>query len=221
MIWPLPKTIVIIKENAAPRSKASGLRLYGPTTVVLAATMVLSLPLRGNTVGNSYYVSPLGSDSNPCTQASPCATPDYVVNTMASAGNIVQVAAGTYDYGNRSAQFKRSGTAGKYITLTCATRGACKIQNAVTSNQTVIEIDSSYFTFDGFEVTNTSSAGNNLGLYVTSSFVNITRNKIHHIETDCGPSGGGGIQLKGNTQEYTSPGALQKPERARGSRVVC
>jgi hypothetical protein len=47
--------------------------------------------------------------------------------------------------------------------------------------------------FDGFEVTNTSAAGNNLGLYVTSSFVNITRNKIHHIEVDCTDIGGGGI----------------------------
>src|SRR5260370_21862949 len=41
------------------------------------------------------------------------------------------------------------------------------------------------------EVTNTSSAGNNLGIYVTTSYVNITHNTIHHIETDCGDNGGG------------------------------
>ncbi|MCU1250057.1 MAG: hypothetical protein JWQ49_3086 [Edaphobacter sp.] len=109
----------------------------------------------------------------------------------------MQVAPGTYDYGNSSAQFTKSGTAGNYITVTCATRGACKIQNSLTGNTTVVYLKSSYITFDGFEVTNTSSAGNNLGLYVTSSFVNITRNTVHHIETDCGDMGGGGIVVAG------------------------
>ena len=97
-----------------------------------------------------------------------------------------------------AAQFTKSGTAGNYITVTCATRGACKIQNSVTGNSTVVVLGGSYITFDGFEVTNTSSAGNNLGLYVTTSFVNITHNTIHHIETDCGSNGGGGIQIAGS-----------------------
>jgi hypothetical protein len=110
----------------------------------------------------------------------------------------VQVAAGTYDYGSSAAQFTKSGTAGNYITVTCATRGACKIQNSVTGNSTVVMLGGSYITFDGFEVTNTSSAGNNLGMYVTTSNVNITHNTIHHIETDCGDNGGGGIQIAGS-----------------------
>src|SRR5207245_3976034 len=131
--------------------------------------------------------------------ASPCATPDYAVNNKASAGDTVQVAAGTYDYGSGAAQFTKSGAAGKYITLTCATRGECKIQNSSTGNTTVIEIDSNYFMFDGFEVTNTSAAGNNMGIYVTSSFVNVTRNKIHQIEIDCSHSGGGGIVTTSGT----------------------
>jgi hypothetical protein len=33
---------------------------------------------------------------------------------------------------------------------------------------------------------------------VTTSFVNITHNTIHHIETDCGSNGGGGIQIAGS-----------------------
>jgi len=147
----------------------------------------------------NYFVSPSGSDSNPCSQNSPCATPDYVVNNKAAAGDTVQVAAGTYDYGSGAAQFTKSGTAGNYITVTCATRGACRIQNSSTGNTTVIEIDSNYFVFDGFEVTNTSAAGNNLGLYLTGSFINITRNKIHHIEVDCSSAGGGGIVTTSGT----------------------
>ncbi len=162
-----------------------------------SATTPVTVDATPPATGNTYYVSPSGSNSNPCTQASPCATPDYAF-TVASAGDTVQVAPGTYDYGSSAAEFTKSGTAGHYITVTCATRGACKIQNSVTGNSTVVVLGGNYITFDGFEVTNTSSAGNNLGLYVTSSFVNITRNTIHHIETDCGSSGGGGIQIAGS-----------------------
>ncbi len=198
-----PKTMVTIEGNPAPRSVVSALRLYGPAAAFVAAALSLTLLLRGNRTGNTYYVSPTGSDSNPCTQTSPCATPDYAVNNKAAAGDTVQVAAGTYDYGNGSAQFTKSGAAGKYITVTCATRGACKIQSATTGNTTVVALEGNHITFDGFEVTDTSSAGNNLGLYVTSSFVNITRNKIHHIGINCGSSGGGGIVTTNGTHDIT------------------
>lgn len=164
------------------------------------ASASLSLTIAAATssgTGANYFVSPSGSNSNPCSENSPCATPDHAFN-LASPGQTVQVAAGTYDYGNGAAQFTKSGTASDYITVTCATRGACKIQNSVTGNSAVVVLGGSYITFDGFEVTNTSSAGNNLGLYVTTSFVNITHNTIHHIETDCGSSGGGGIQIAGS-----------------------
>jgi parallel beta-helix repeat protein len=150
----------------------------------------------GNKSSANWYVAPNGSNSNDCSQTSPCATPDHAFN-LATAGDTVQVAAGTYDYGSSSAQFRKSGTAGNYITVTCATRGACKIQNSLTGNTTVVWLKGSYITFDGFEVTNISSAGNNMGLYVTTSFVNITRTTIHHIETDCGYMGGGGIVVAG------------------------
>ncbi|MBS1800867.1 MAG: hypothetical protein JSS95_13715 [Acidobacteria bacterium] len=144
--------------------------------------------------GNTFYVSPAGSDSAPCSQASPCATPDHAFN-RAAPGDTVKVAAGIYDYGGNAAQFTNSGTAEKYITVTCTTRGACRIQNAVTDNTTVVVLAGSYIAFDGFEVTNTNATGNNLGVYVTASFVNITHNTIHHIETDCGPRGGGGVKI--------------------------
>jgi parallel beta-helix repeat protein len=185
----------------APSSVASSISVtvtaisVADTTKSTSASVSIAAP--ASATGNTYYVTPSGSNSNPCTQTSPCATPDYAFN-LASPGDTVQVAAGTYNYGSSAAEFTKSGTAGHYITVTCATRGACKIQNSVTGNHTVVVLGGSYITFDGFEVTNTSAAGNNLGLYVTSSFVNITRNTIHHIETDCGSSGGGGIQIAGS-----------------------
>ncbi len=185
----------------APSSVASSISVtvtaisVADTTKSTSASVRIAAP--ASATDPSYYVSPSGSNSNPCTQASPCGTPDYAFN-LASPGDTVQVAAGTYNYGSSAAEFTKSGTAGHNITVTCATRGACKIQNSATGNHTVVVLGGSYITFDGFEVTNTSSAGNNLGLYVTSSFVNITRNTIHHIETDCGSSGGGGIQIAGS-----------------------
>jgi hypothetical protein len=163
-----------------------------------SASASLNLTIAAATPSSStanYFVSPSGSNSNPCTQTSPCATPDYVVNNKAAAGETVQVAAGTYDYGGSEIHFTGSGSAGKNITLTCATRGACKIQNSVTGNSTVIWIQGSYIVFDGFEVTNTSSAGNNLGFYVTGNSVSITHNTVHHIEADCTSNGGAGIDI--------------------------
>ena len=62
--------------------------------------------------GVNYFVSPSGSDSNPCTQNSPCATPDYAVNNKAAAGDTVQVAAGTYDYGSCGGTFYEVGNCG-------------------------------------------------------------------------------------------------------------
>ena len=177
-------------------------KFVGLLSIMLFVSFNIPIAAAGASTGNIYYVSPTGSDSNSCTQASPCATPDYAVN-KASAGDTVLVAAGTYDYGSGAANFTKSGAAGNYITVSCATRGACKIQSSTTGNTTVVALQGDYMNFDGFEVTDTSSAGNNLGLYVTSSFVNITRNTIHHIETDCGSSGGGGIQLTGNTHNIT------------------
>ncbi|MCU1248388.1 MAG: hypothetical protein JWQ49_1417 [Edaphobacter sp.] len=163
---------------------------------VVTSAVIASNGSNGNKNSANWYVAPNGSNSNPCSETSPCATPDHAFN-LASAGETVQVGAGTYDYGGGAARFTKSGTAGNYVTVACAIRGACKIQNSVTGNRTVVLLEGSYITFDGFDVTNTSSSGNNLGVYVTTSFVNITRNTVHHIETDCGYMGGGGIVVAG------------------------
>ena len=176
-----------------PRKRTMALKIVA-IGIVLLLLLFLAFFVRKARTGNTYYVSPTGSDSNSCNHASPCATPDHAF-TIALPGDTVQVAAGTYDYGNNAAQFMKSGTVDKPITVTCATRGECKIQNAVTDNTTVVLLGGSYIVFNGFEITNTNPAGNNLGVYVTASFVNITHNTIHHIETDCGPRGGGGIKL--------------------------
>lgn len=142
------------------------------------------------------YVAPWGHNTGACTWSEPCATPDYAFH-IARPGDIVLVQPGTYDYGIATATFANSGTPGKAITITCAVPAACRIQNESTGNTAVVIIDGSFVAFDGFEVTNTSQVGNNIGIYVHNSFVQITSNIIHHIETDCGDTGGGGIQVAG------------------------
>jgi hypothetical protein len=158
--------------------------------LLLAAMFLLAA------VGHSttWYVTTGGSDSNPCTLASPCATPTHAFNSVAAPGDTVNVGPGVYSYGSSAAIFSTAGTAGNPITVTCATRGTCRITNTVTGNATVVEMNNNYQIFDGFEVTNTG-AGNNLGIYVTGHDVSLTRNTIHDIQTDCSSSGGGGVQI--------------------------
>jgi Right handed beta helix region len=176
---------------------ATGCAPAGSFVVVkaTAADIALAPATGGSSSPAQWYVAPNGSDSNPCKRARPCATPEYVFDHKAAPGETVEVAAGTYSYGSGALRLKSSGAPGRYKVLSCATRGACKITNSVTGNHTVVYLEGSYIAFDGFEVTN-SGSGNNLGIYVTSQRgVQITRNTIHHIETDCGENGGGGIQL--------------------------
>lgn len=144
-----------------------------------------------------WYVTTTGSDSNPCTLASPCATPDHAFNTVATPGDTVNVAAGVYSYGAVEVHFNTAGTSGNPITLLCVTRGACKITNTVTGNSTVVQITSNFVTMDGFEVTNTG-AGNNLGIYILGHDVIARHNIVHDIQTDCGSNGGGGIVPSSN-----------------------
>lgn len=171
----------------------------GSTTTTTSTTSTPSTPTTATTTAfgaPTMFVSPQGSNNNPCTQASPCATPDHAFN-IANPGAVIQVAPGTYNYGSGAAQFTKSGTSGHPITVTCAQRGACLIENASTGNTTVVVLGGTYSTFDGFEVTNTSATGNNIGLYLTASYVTVSHDTIHHIETDCGSNGGGGIQIEG------------------------
>jgi hypothetical protein len=91
------KTVVTVEGNPPPRSVLCALRRYGLAVAVLLATILsLTSLLRGNSTGNTFYVSPTGSDSNAGTHASPCVNPDYVSNNKASVGDSVRFAGGAY-----------------------------------------------------------------------------------------------------------------------------
>jgi chitodextrinase len=60
-----------------------------------ATVTVTTAACSGSGTGASFYVALGGSDSGPCTAAQPCATFNRAV-TLASPGQVVQVAAGSY-----------------------------------------------------------------------------------------------------------------------------
>jgi hypothetical protein len=170
-----------------------------------SASLNLTIAAATSSSTANYFVSPSGSNSNPCTQTSPCATPDYVFNNKAVAGDTVQVAAGTYSYSS-NVKLTNSGAPGKYITLACVTRGACTIAttNASSSGtEPILWVQGSYLTIDGFEITNTNSTIPNvdIGLYMDNpaSHRTITHNIVHHIESSCSANGGGGISASNHS----------------------
>jgi hypothetical protein len=82
---------------------------------LLAVTLFVGILLGLSSPANAttYYVSKSGNDANACTQASPCLTIAHAYG-MASAGDIVQVTAGTYA---ETVSASRSGASGSKITV--------------------------------------------------------------------------------------------------------
>jgi hypothetical protein len=151
----------------------------------------------------TLYASPSGSGTT-CSASAPC-TIDYAFNTKASAGSVVQAAAGTYAYGSNHLTLSKSGTSGNPIVLTCVTRGACYITGTATGNTDVMAISGNYITFDGFDISSVSSAipNANMIIYLSGSHDILSRNAIHDVQPDCSSTGGGGIQTDGSTSYNT------------------
>ena len=84
-----------------------------PVVKVLLACVILFSPAIFHAA--TYYVAPSGSNSNACTSASsPCQTISGALGKAKGAGDIVQIAAGTY---KESLSLNLAGTAGNPITL--------------------------------------------------------------------------------------------------------
>ena len=155
--------------------------------------------------GTCLYVAPTGTDNSTCgTTGAPCATPDYAVNSRASAGTTVSVAAGTYSY-STPMTLTASGTSGSHIVVQCQTRWACYITSttATGDNGKVVLIDSQYLTFDGFDVTDTGGGTTNVnnGIQVGNGSgsqgvgVTVSHCRVHDIHPVCDSNGGGAISV--------------------------
>jgi len=166
---------------------------------------------------NNYYVTSTGSDSNSCSQSSPCATIDHA-GSLTVAGDTVHVAAGTY---NQSVTIPNAGTAtncslgntSSCITYICDVKWSCRIPPVVTLNQSYVviknfDIDGTLSGnvccgIDGSGTTGDQIIGNKI--HDTSSGGNATSNCV--ICMDAGAVGGGHHIYDGNFIYHNNGGA--------------
>jgi uncharacterized protein YjdB len=174
----------------------------GSTSITAASSGVTSTPAAALTVtavttgsGNSYYVSPTGSDSNPGTIAAPWLTIQHAASTVA-AGSTVYVEAGTYV---ESINVTVSGTASAPITFvgetgaivsgsgltpsTSQTQGLWNIGSATPAG-----VDVSYVTIQGFTIENYTTSNANAcpaGIWISgaSNGIQVLNNTVTNITT--------------------------------------
>lgn len=135
----------------------------------------------------TFYVSPLGDNSNPGTQAEPWKTIQFAVNE-AVAGDVLMVEDGVYQ---GPVIMTRSGAPDAYITLKAVNQWGAKIEVANGMGaEDGIKTVANYLTIDGFEIYDVAPAeghhGNGVTVY-TNHHVNVLNNKIYNF-------GGSGIQ---------------------------
>ena len=125
------------------------------------AVLVCTAALPGSAA--TYYVNGAsGNDSNAGSSASPWKTIQKAANTLV-AGDTALVAAGTY---SERVGTSRSGTSGNQIT----------IKSSGTVVMKGFDVNHSYITVDGFEITST---GQSTSVNVTGSYCQILNNNIH------------------------------------------
>ncbi len=150
------------------------------STVVAGAGFGLCLSLvlvSASAQAADFYVSTLGSDSNPGTTSQPFRTITYAYS-QASAGTTIHVLPGVYyDYTSRwGIHLGKSGSATSPIVLQSTVRGGAVIdgQNATNRNQGFY-IDGDYNVVDGFEIRNCPNGG----ISIWADGNGIINNEIH------------------------------------------
>lgn len=174
------------------------------TLLVIVLTLAQSLAAQ---IGDHYYVSTSGDDSNPGTIAAPWRTIQHAANTV-TAGATVYVFGGVY---NESVNFPRSGTASARISFQSYPGQTAVIDGtglSVTDTQGLINIVGhlSYITVRGFEVRNYTTSSSDLvpcGIWITGSGtgIRILNNLVHDITTTSEENGNAfGISVYGTSQ---------------------
>lgn len=160
----------------------------GSYTVTLRAsegantdTDTVSVTVQAVPSGTTYYVTTGGNDSNTCTDnsADACLTIERGI-AVASAGDTVEVAAGTYD---DCLLLTKSGTANNPITIKAAS-GATPTITCPSSSTSILDFAGyDYITFDGFEFDGESSS-DYIDIPNNSLFISILNSEIHHINSN-------------------------------------
>jgi hypothetical protein len=195
-------------------SRSATLTVNPPPPSGVGTALPARLP---ESTGQTFYVSPTGSDSNPGTLAAPWRTIQKAVNTL-SPGQKAQIRAGTYDENVNI--YGRSGTATAPITIE-AYPGEKPIIGTGARRPIEVQSNSSYFRFRGLifekspyesggqidvyghhiEISNNEIRnGKGKGVYTdeSSHHVHIIGNWIHHNATIGGGQQDHGIYLQGS-----------------------
>jgi parallel beta-helix repeat protein len=127
--------------------------------------------------GNSYYVSPSGSNSNPGTLASPFLTVQKAVNTVGP-GDTIYLRAGTY---SESVHISVTGTSGGEITLTSYSGETATINGGSNMALYVTNTAISYWTIDGINIKSSNRYATRWGWYgeKPTSHITVKNNTIY------------------------------------------
>lgn len=133
--------------------------------------------------GGHYYVSPSGSDANPCSAAAPCFTM-VRVSQLLTPGDTAHFASGSYSWGT-SERVSASGTASARVTyISDSTWGA-----KVTGSCRVIWNSGDYVDIVGFDVTGPPHCVN--AITQDGNYGRIIGNRVHDLTGVDGTLGGG------------------------------
>jgi hypothetical protein len=196
------------RDAALPASRHAGPR--GPAVSFFNCTGLVQLAVRIIACGalftllascsattNHYYVATTGSDANPGTQAAPLLTISHA-DSLATAGNTIHVAPGTYQVSAPSParagiQTSKSGTANARIRFVSDVKWGAKI---VFSGTGIAWISNgAYVDIEGFDISGTGR----IGILAKGGNEIITKNFVHDLAVSggCNGRGGAGIDVWG------------------------
>ena len=180
-------------QSLLHKEKTMNKRIYRIASLIMAVAILLGNHIHAQAVGNIYYVSPTGSDTNPGTASAPFKT-FAKANSVLTAGSTLNIYAGTYP---EQLKISKSGTSGAWITVKPVSGTVViDMRNAATFG---LNLAASYVTVSGLEIRNSGDicvniVGSNLtvdGLVVhecashgintnNSSQVKILNSRVYH-----------------------------------------
>jgi hypothetical protein len=179
----------------------------GTMTSSPAAVLTVTAAVTGS--GSTFYVSTVGSDSNPGTLASPWLTIQHAASTV-QAGDTVYVLPGVY---SESVNIGVSGSAAagpvtfaSYLGQAGVIVDGTGLTPPTSGTQALLNIvNQSYVTIQGFEIRNYTTSNANAtpaGIWVTGAGSNIQllNNLVHNITTTAEASGNAfGVAVYGSS----------------------
>ena len=154
--------------------------MLSPLLTALVLLLPVSAPIDLGGTADSLYLSPTGTDANPCTKALPCLTLDRAVS-LAGPGSTVYARGGLYEV-TSAQRILAIGAKDSPITVTAFPGESPRFSGArlnLSQYEPLIRIvDSRFVTFDGFDVCCSSGRGISIS---NSQSITISHNVVTQI----------------------------------------